>query len=651
MVRNPFIINPDGITKINKDDIKIVKENIYGYVPNVPGTTYGVTYIGRPIKTKQNSEYLEDATDFIKLNYKCPKGTVDDSNKCNAEDESSESFSINNVAINKLLNIENPNIEHNIVFKGNNIIGHYTGENDSVDIPSDVKKDMSQNFGKYDVAHNHPSNLNTVLTPSGGDIKLAMERGGKNYVVTSKYIYKYSFDNKNTDINFPDKWRHWTKHPEQRNNLEKTSSDIDDKWTQISLNIKYLNKKFPENKNFETVEQRTEIAHKALKTFAKKIGMNYNRIPLKMKENSFYLADAFETIKLNYRCEENPPGSGNFKCDITKESDKQLDKTNKLRLKEIKTKIKEVEAKNQAIRDQMDKVPRDSPKWKDLQKQIDTDTPYKLETHAKILSYKHPDIPKEFEPILIESENIIKNLSEEDRKQLNQYVAGWGNASYQGLLAKWQGNIPEHPEEWVKAEIGKRYSFKDDKSYDPNDPLQVKEFNNSIEAINTRIDQIKKLDGILEKTKLPSDIVVKTGVSSTLLGINELEPGDEINIPTYLSTSRSDTIANGFALRKYSLDFKHYRETRYKDGLIEPKIPIVLEMHLKSGSRALALESFALESQGPDAEYVVGDKGIRGTGSQQEVLLARGTKCTVKAIENTTFRGKSIRKVIVDASN
>ena len=35
------------------------------------------------------------------------------------------------------------------------------------------------------------------------------------------------------------------------------------------------------------------------------------------------LQDAYNTIKLNYRCEENPPGSGNFKCDITKQSDKQ----------------------------------------------------------------------------------------------------------------------------------------------------------------------------------------------------------------------------------------------------------------------------------------------------------------------------------------
>ena len=90
-------IDPDKYQDVIQSDFKQIvsdesgwgnsKENIYGYVPNVPGTTYGVTYIGRPIKTKQNSEYLEDATDFIKLNYKCPKGTVDDSNKCNPEEQ------------------------------------------------------------------------------------------------------------------------------------------------------------------------------------------------------------------------------------------------------------------------------------------------------------------------------------------------------------------------------------------------------------------------------------------------------------------------------------------------------------------------------------------------------------------------------------
>lgn len=362
------------------------------------------------------------------------------------------------------------------------------------------------------------------------------------------------------------------------------------------------------------------------------------------------LEDAYNTIKLNYRCEENPPGSGNFKCDITKESDKENDKKNKVALKEYKTKLKEVKAQNQATLDKMRTLPYEGPEWKELQKQIDTDKEYDLEKRIKILNYKHPEVTSDFKPLLINSDKLIKSLPEDDYRQLDMYVTGWGNSSYQGLLAQWNGKIPENPESWVKNEIGKRYSIGSNE-YNPNDSYQVKEFNNTMEAVNIRIEQIKKLDSILEKSKLPSDIVVKTGVSSTLLGINELEPGDEFKVPTFISTSRSDTIANGFALRKHSLDFKQYRETRYKDGLVEPKIPIVLEMHLKAGSRALALESFALESQGPDAEYVVGDKGIRGTGSQQEVLLARGTKCTVKAIENTTFRGKPIRKVIVDASN
>jgi hypothetical protein len=38
-------------------------------------------------KIKENSVYLDNVTSFIKLNYKCPKGTVDDSNKCNPEEQ------------------------------------------------------------------------------------------------------------------------------------------------------------------------------------------------------------------------------------------------------------------------------------------------------------------------------------------------------------------------------------------------------------------------------------------------------------------------------------------------------------------------------------------------------------------------------------
>ena len=44
----------------------------------------GSIIITKKVK-KQNSVYLEDVTNFIKLNYKCKAGTVDDSNKCELE--------------------------------------------------------------------------------------------------------------------------------------------------------------------------------------------------------------------------------------------------------------------------------------------------------------------------------------------------------------------------------------------------------------------------------------------------------------------------------------------------------------------------------------------------------------------------------------
>ena len=63
------------------------------------------------------------------------------------------------------------------------------------------------------------------------------------------------------------------------------------------------------------------------------------------KYKQFWQLDIQPTIKLNYRCEENPPGSGNFKCDVTKDSDKNLDKVNKLRLKDAKSQLKEIKAR------------------------------------------------------------------------------------------------------------------------------------------------------------------------------------------------------------------------------------------------------------------------------------------------------------------
>ena len=47
-------------------------------------------------KIKENSVYLDNVTSFIKLNYKCKAGTVDDSNKCEPDSDSESSSSNNN---------------------------------------------------------------------------------------------------------------------------------------------------------------------------------------------------------------------------------------------------------------------------------------------------------------------------------------------------------------------------------------------------------------------------------------------------------------------------------------------------------------------------------------------------------------------------
>lgn len=367
-----------------------------------------------------------------------------------------------------------------------------------------------------------------------------------------------------------------------------------------------------------------------------------------MKQDAAHLNDAFEFIKLNYRCEENPPGSGNFKCDVTQQSDKSLDKINKTRLKELKVALKDTKTRNQNIRDQMDKVRRDSPEWKNLQKQIDIDSEYKLEDSIKILQYKHPDVPKEFESFLSDSDTIIKNLTPEENQELNLYVTGFGNAHYQSMLAKLDGKLPENVDEYVKELVGKKWNY-DTGKFDPNDSIMQKEYKNTMEYVVGIINKIKIIDSIMDKSRTPNDIIIRTGISSALFDINELSPGDEFEVPTYLSTSRSDKVANGFALRKYTMDMKNYKERPHANKI--PTIPTILEIRLSKGSKAIALENFVLQSQGANAEYVIGDKGVAGTGSQQEILLARGTKFKIKEISETEFRGKKIRKVIVDGSN
>ena len=82
-MKKRFIEDPDRFVLLNPDAIilhKKISKNILD--DNISDQ-------------KQNSSYLSDAFETIKQNYKCPKGTVDDTNACGLEgqpNKSSETF-------------------------------------------------------------------------------------------------------------------------------------------------------------------------------------------------------------------------------------------------------------------------------------------------------------------------------------------------------------------------------------------------------------------------------------------------------------------------------------------------------------------------------------------------------------------------------
>jgi hypothetical protein len=234
---------------------------------------------------KQDSSYLEDASDFIKQNYKCPKGTVDDTNACGLEGQESKTKindqfdSTTKSIIANLQNLDKKSstLEHGIVWQDNKIIETKTGEEFSVGAySSDIEKSIKDpaNFGKYNMAHTHPSGDPSwrTLMPSGGDIEYAAMYGGIQVCVTKDYIYKYEFPNNTFVTNFPDKWRFKSKSRQDR---ESEAKDFGVQWNQLMKNIIIHDKE----KGIFSDKQYAEKADKVLSKYAEKIGMKYRRIP------------------------------------------------------------------------------------------------------------------------------------------------------------------------------------------------------------------------------------------------------------------------------------------------------------------------------------------------------------------------------------
>jgi hypothetical protein len=76
-----IIVAPGKIKVLDYEETDTIRKLRWEYIPETQ---------------KQNSSYLSDAFETIKLNYKCKTGTVDDSNKCEPDSDSESSSSNNN---------------------------------------------------------------------------------------------------------------------------------------------------------------------------------------------------------------------------------------------------------------------------------------------------------------------------------------------------------------------------------------------------------------------------------------------------------------------------------------------------------------------------------------------------------------------------
>lgn len=147
------------------------------------------------------------------------------------------------------------------------------------------------------------------------------------------------------------------------------------------------------------------------------------------------------------------------------------------------------------------------------------------------------------------------------------------------------------------------------------------------EILQTDIKCIAGLDSIMQKTSVPEELEVYSGISSNIFS-SSLNNGDEIQLKSYLSTSRLKPVATGYT------KFKKEAEGR------------VVVIKLNPGTSALALEDYENsittfdDGRYPEINWTLADPGERHNrigesgkknsgGNQREVLVNRNTKFRV----------------------
>ena len=541
-------------------------------------------------KQIQNSDYLEDVTNFIKLNYKCPKGTVDDSNKCDIEKPivnipiPNKFKDIDNVKSDKIrgessefLNQLVQNNEYLVnSLKSYTNIGHlevnkYLGNRISGNIPKEIEKIIIGLDSIFNLQKEQNFLTSSSITTYRGvsDIEIENLLG-----LNQKHIYDIEPGKIITDPKFVST----TLNKEQalqfgrdryggsiitilipKNSEALHTESVSGSEDELLINRNQSYKFLGVNKN---IDNSGLDSNKPVHEFI------FELVNANQKQSSSHLSDAVETIKLNYKCPKGTVDDSN-KC-----NPEEQEKSNTSDSKSASETFIGFKADHDfsSKKSEILKTPR-----------------------AKLVSLIDPEL-----------DNKLNNLSEQ-AKTLSK--------SEKHILSEYSLNEYININEFLTKKI---------KKHIPNtEELDILYEDAILEQAK---ENVEKLDNIFKDVSLPENIVSYRGLRDDILVENrELmealdTPGSEVSFDCFSSSSVMPFVASNFA-------------TGYNGRLIELRLP--------KGSKALYIAEVSMSP----SEYEL----LINRGTKFKVLESKTVKIMNPYKENndkTKFKVTTLQAIV-----
>lgn len=498
---------------------------------------YYTRYVVESITSmRRNERYLEEVTEFLKLNKKCKAGTFDESNKCGPEKESTSTGS-NFLEVSSSFNPE---------LGGFHTTDYKTANSKPLRVISQDKADNPKLLEAI-------KDLDVTALPSQFMV-MKMKAG-----TPAKYYTK-------TDSIGVDK------------NL--SSSEMTTEIKKVLASMKTNSAYLHEAADYLILQDATETS----------TTMSLNRqgkCPRGTVDDSILLNDAFDFIKLNYKC---PFNGIDYSCNNSSEQKKQ-------EINSVRRKIYDMSMDPKSKISDIDEL-------KKRLAQLEFDVPKGL--YRKIYN----NISEETEKFLERNPELEKGLV--------NYIAD------SAVITSELNKYPNIPRIYFN-------NINDLEKYEKSIGINRGTLYNKSSNLITN-NSIVQMDEIMKNLTVSDNLVSYSGIDEKLWNKIPKTPGSIFKTNTFISSTLDEKIAKGFSNIKRSND----QTTKY-----------YIEFKIDKGSHAIATEGTALRIN-PENTWIIGKDGnINSIGSQQEIILDRKQDYQVLSVES----GNEYKKIVVKSIN